>query len=235
MKNLLLLFFLLPVLLTGQSTSICQIQGSGSATPFDGQVVTTSGVVTSTFMDAGQVGGYFHRYDGFSSLSPKDATWPSKIFNLDANNLEGLKEKITIHQLAKSVAISEDSVIENILGKQGFLQTSSVEAMTMKATPTKQYATHKSIEKVTDIIGAKAFAKIASNAFGYTIYDSTISSLVHSPKIQLFLGVSQESYMSCGIVFQDSNGDLPLFQICFWFIRIIILRVLIHQTDLHLT
>lgn len=43
--------------LTAQS--ICQIQGSGAASDYDGQTVTTEGVVTALFTGTGSVNGYF--------------------------------------------------------------------------------------------------------------------------------------------------------------------------------
>ena len=66
----------------------------------------------------GQVGGYFRQYEGFSSLSPKDATWPSKVFNLQEQNIKNLKEDISKYQLSNSVAIGENKHIESTLKAQ---------------------------------------------------------------------------------------------------------------------
>ncbi|KAA1245429.1 GNAT family N-acetyltransferase [Aquimarina sp. RZ0] len=161
----------------------------------------------------GQVGGYFHQYEGFSSLSPKDATWPSKIFNLKTHHIERLKGNIEGYKLTKSVAVAENEHIEALLKTQGFIPTSSVEAMTMKVQLKTVYTEYPEIEKVTDEIGAKTFAKIASEAFRYSIYNSTINPLIQNEKVQLFLGKYKGNYVSCGIVFQDSNGDSGLHMI----------------------
>ncbi len=161
----------------------------------------------------GQVGGYFHQYDSFSCLSPKDATWPSKIFNLKESYITQLKTQIVSHQLTKSVAVHANERIETLLQEQGFTQTSSVEAMTMSGKITTQYTTHPEIEKVKTIFGAEKFAKISSEAFGYTIYNSSIILLIWSDSIQLFLGTYQGRYVSCGIVFKDTNGDSGLHMI----------------------
>ncbi|MDT0607054.1 GNAT family N-acetyltransferase [Croceitalea rosinachiae] len=161
----------------------------------------------------GQVGGYFHQYKGFSSLSPEDATWPSKIFNLEEQHIQGLKESVTKYQLAKSLAVEENVGIEELLKVQGLTQTSSVEAMTMHMKEEPKYAGSSDIEKVRDVLGAQTFARIASEAFRYTIYEGTISPLIQSDKIQLFLGKHKGDYVSCGIVFQDSNGDSGLHMI----------------------
>lgn len=161
----------------------------------------------------GQVGGYFHQYDGFSSLSPKDATWPSKIFNLNENYIPQLKSNIERHHLSKSVAIEEIETLEAKLQEHGFKRTSTVEAMTMKIKGKTHYATYPEIEKVTDTFGVNAFAKIASEAFGYIIYPNTITPLIQSERIQLFMGKHQNSYVSCGIVFRDSDEDSGLHMI----------------------
>ena len=161
----------------------------------------------------GQVGGYFHGYNGFSSLSPKDATWPSKVFDLKENHIRELKSNITTHHLAKSVAVAENETLDALLRAEGFAQTSSVAAMSMNVKVTALYATHPEIEKITDEFGAELFAKIASEAFGYTIYTNTIVPLLSSTKVQLFLGKHRSQYISCGIVFKDSNGDSGLHMI----------------------
>ncbi len=161
----------------------------------------------------GQVGGYFHQYNGFSSLSPKDATWPSKTFDLKENHIRELKGNIATYHLSKSVVVAENETLEALLLAEGFTQTSSVAAMSMDAGVTAQYAAHPEIEKVTDEFGAELFAKIASEAFGYTIYTSTIVPLLSSTKVQLFLGDHRSQYVSCGIVFKDSNGDSGLHMI----------------------
>lgn len=161
----------------------------------------------------GQVGGYFHQYEGFSSLSPKDTTWPSKIFSLKRHHIERLKGHIERYKLTKSVAVAEDEPIEALLKTEGFIPTSSVEAMTMKVQLKIAYTEYPEIEKVADEIEAKIFAKIASEAFGYNIYDSIISPIIQSEKVQFFLGKHKGNYVSCGIVFQDSNGDSGLHMI----------------------
>ncbi|WP_394746872.1 GNAT family N-acetyltransferase [Spongiimicrobium salis] len=161
----------------------------------------------------GQVGGYFHKYDGFSSLSPKDATWPSKIFDLKENHIRDLKPHIATYHLAKSVALAENETLETLLRAEGFTQTSSVAAMSMNARPTIPYATYPEIEKITEVSSAKIFAKIASEAFGYVIYPNTILSLLSSSKIHLFLGKYRNQYVSCGLLFHDSNGDAGLHMI----------------------
>lgn len=44
---------------SAEAQSICQIQGSGAASPYNGQTVTTQGIVTALFTGFGSIGGYF--------------------------------------------------------------------------------------------------------------------------------------------------------------------------------
>ena len=57
------LYLLLLIVLghTAFSQSICEIQGSGDNSPYNGQSVTTEGIITAIFSGAGSVGG-FDRY-----------------------------------------------------------------------------------------------------------------------------------------------------------------------------
>ena len=56
-------FLLLPLILplgnTAFSQSICEIQGNGANSPYNGQSVTTEGIITAVFSGSGTVGGYF--------------------------------------------------------------------------------------------------------------------------------------------------------------------------------
>jgi len=59
----LLRFLLLPLILllsfSAFSQSICEIQGGGANSPFNGQSITTEGIITAVFSGSGTVGGYF--------------------------------------------------------------------------------------------------------------------------------------------------------------------------------
>lgn len=44
---------------TAFSQSICEIQGNGANSPYNGQSVTTEGIITAVFSGSGSVGGYF--------------------------------------------------------------------------------------------------------------------------------------------------------------------------------
>lgn len=60
MKNIYLFLFLFAVsAMSAQTVSIPAIQGSGSSSPYSGQVVTTSGVVTAKYIGNGMINGFF--------------------------------------------------------------------------------------------------------------------------------------------------------------------------------
>ena len=44
---------------SAEAQTICQIQGSGANSPYNGQTVTTQGLVTALFTGFGSIGGYF--------------------------------------------------------------------------------------------------------------------------------------------------------------------------------
>lgn len=57
MRRLSLLLLLLPTMVVAQS--ICAIQGSGISSPFEGQQVTTEGIVTAVYTGTGSINGYY--------------------------------------------------------------------------------------------------------------------------------------------------------------------------------
>lgn len=48
-----------PLMASAQITPICQIQGAGAASAYDGQVITTTGIVTAIHLGTGTLQGYF--------------------------------------------------------------------------------------------------------------------------------------------------------------------------------
>lgn len=62
MRRTLLLATVFPFLTHAQS--ICEIQGDGATSPYEGQQVTTEGVVTAVFTGSGSINGYFIEQPG---------------------------------------------------------------------------------------------------------------------------------------------------------------------------
>ena len=60
---------------------------------------------------------------------------------------------------------------------------------------------------------ASEFAAVASKAFGYTIYASTIRALLGHPQFHLYLGMHLGTYASCGIVYFDADGNSGIHMI----------------------
>lgn len=57
MQRILILLALFPSIVHAQP--ICAIQGSGATSPYEGQLVTTEGIVTAVFTGAGSLNGYY--------------------------------------------------------------------------------------------------------------------------------------------------------------------------------
>ncbi len=161
----------------------------------------------------GHAGGYFHHDNGYDYLTPKDATWPSKVFNLKASFTGQLKLRMYANSLPKSVAVEQDGSLEKILTHNGFVKTSVVKGMTLQVTPKMVFTSYTEIEKVKDAKGLQLFTNIASKAFGYTIYPSTLIALLNDKNVQLFIGRHQKDYVSCGILFLDRMGHSGLHMI----------------------
>ena len=62
MRRTLLPFAIFPIM--AQAQSICAIQGSGAASPYEGQQVTTEGIVTAVFTGIGSINGYYIEHPG---------------------------------------------------------------------------------------------------------------------------------------------------------------------------
>ncbi|MEM9050846.1 MAG: phospholipase D-like domain-containing protein, partial [Bacteroidota bacterium] len=69
MKRFLSIVILILAGLTTQGQSISEIQGQGGASPFDGQVVTTTGIVTASFVTGGNPTSAYFLQDGTGQRS----------------------------------------------------------------------------------------------------------------------------------------------------------------------
>ena len=69
MKRFLTIFILILTGLTSQGQSISEIQGQGADSPFDGQVVTTTGIVTSSFITGSNPTSAYFLQDGSGQRS----------------------------------------------------------------------------------------------------------------------------------------------------------------------
>ena len=161
----------------------------------------------------GQAGDFFHQNEGYSIISAKDFSWPSKIFQLTAPNVELLKQSIQSEEIPKSIAIEDGGSFEQELEQTGFQKSSVVNGMTLPITRFTSFSISKNIDRVRNHKEIKVFAQIASEAFGYTIYPSTLFPLIKENRVQLFMGKYKSNYVSCGMLFLDLNNDSGLHMI----------------------
>ncbi|WP_422104187.1 GNAT family N-acetyltransferase [Winogradskyella sp.] len=161
----------------------------------------------------GNVGGYIHQYDGYTSLLPLTGEWPSKIYNLQNANIAQLKTNILECDLPKSIALDAEDKLNLNLEKQGFTKKSVVEGMSLKVKSNMTFKESSNITEVVDQIGIQCFANIASEAFGYNIDSASIIGLLKNDRTQLYLRKCKDQFVSCGILFLDIKGDSGLHMI----------------------
>ncbi|MEX0312913.1 MAG: GNAT family N-acetyltransferase [Allomuricauda sp.] len=157
----------------------------------------------------GVKGIFFTHGKDYKFCMPENMSWPSKVFGVDSDkkDFEDLYTNMKNGLLPNSLGIAEDELVEKRLLKQGFAKTSEVKGMFLNlSNENKPNDSFPSIHKVDTQLKAIEFAKIASESFGYKINTSTITPLLNDDsKIRLYLGSHEGSFVSCGIIFLDTN------------------------------
>lgn len=161
----------------------------------------------------GEAGNFFLRDGGYSTISAENFTWPSRIFDLSSPDVKLLKQTIQLKGMPHSVAVEDGDGIGNELENNGFQMRSVVDGMTLLLKPGMSFSISKNIVSVGNRKEIKIFANIASEAFGYTIYPSSLFGLLEANRVQLFMGKYKDDYVSCGILYLDSNEDSGLHMI----------------------
>ena len=161
----------------------------------------------------GEAGNFFRRDGGYSTISAEDFTWPSRIFDLSSPDVKLLKQTIQLKGMPHSVAVEDGDEIGKELENNGFQMRSAVDGMTLELKPSMSFSASKNIDRVSNREEIKVFANIASEAFGYTIYPSSLFGLLVAKRVQLFMGRYKDDYASCGILYLDSNKDSGLHMI----------------------
>ena len=161
----------------------------------------------------GEAGNIFSRNGGYSIISAKDFTWPSRIFDLSSPDVNLLKQTIKSKGMPHSIAVEDGDGIGKELENNGFQMRSVVDGMTLLLKPSMSFSASRNIFRVSNREEIKTFATIASEAFGYTIYPSSLSGLLGANEVQLYIGKYKDDYVSCGILFLDSNRDAGLHMI----------------------
>ncbi|MEM6815653.1 MAG: GNAT family N-acetyltransferase [Bacteroidota bacterium] len=161
----------------------------------------------------GEAGNFFRRDGVYSTISAEDFTWPTRIFDLSSPNVKLLKQTIQLKGMPHSVALEDGGEIGKELEKNGFQMRSVVDGMTLLLKPSISFSISKNIDRVSNREEIKLFANIASEAFGYNIYPSSLFGLLGANRVELFIGRYKDDYVSCGILFLDSNKDSGLHMI----------------------
>lgn len=157
----------------------------------------------------GHNGGFLKKEKGFNSTNPPENSWPSKIFNINAEELDvkDLHLKIQLKKLPNSIGMYEQASLEKILTSNGYGLTSTLKAMALTTNGILcDKITESDFLKVGSKYEAGLFARVASESFGYPVKTSTIIPLYKDPAFKLFLGKRNGSFPSCGMVYSDKNG-----------------------------
>lgn len=157
----------------------------------------------------GHNGGFFNKGKGFESTCPSEKSWPSKIFNLNLEdlNLKDLGQKIYSKELPNSVVVYEQESFRKTMSSNGYNLTSTLKAMAL-TTNNILYGSIKESDflQVSSDYDAGLFAQVATESFGYSVETSTILPLYKDPAFKLFLGKYRGSFSSCGMVYLDKYG-----------------------------
>jgi len=154
-------------------------------------------------------GEFLHQGVGYQyTKAPKDS-WPSKVFGLmpDKFTAKDLFDGIGDGKLPNAIGMREQNETGNLLSENGFKLKSKVKAMSLNISSLPHFTGDvEGIITVDSDETAKLFAQVASEAFGYTILESTISPLLEDSGFQLFLGKHEKMYATCGMVYLDKDG-----------------------------
>ncbi|SDM32556.1 GNAT family N-acetyltransferase [Kriegella aquimaris] len=164
----------------------------------------------------GDKGGFLKKEKGFNSTNPPENSWPSKVFNVDIENLDlkELEQKIHSKKLPNSVAVYEQESTGKILTSNGYSLTSTLKAMALITNGIIYNNINESdFLEVCSKYDAGLFAQVASDSFGYPVKTSTIIPLYNDSAFKLFLGKHQGSFPSCGIIYLDKKGNSGIHMI----------------------
>lgn len=172
--------------------------------------------------EIGHAGNFIKETEGYTYTSPFNFSWPSNIFDINQNVLNHTEflQDLKKENLPNSIAFGSNKDIEKLTEK-GFLEKSQLNCMYLNLR--KHIAIrsdYKNFEEVTNSKQIEVFAAVASASFNYPVLNSTIERIASNERIFLFLGKYLGTYVSCGILYLDKQGDsgihmigtLPKFQ-----------------------
>ncbi len=152
--------------------------------------------------------------DNYSTVSMEGSDWPNRIFNL-RNTTEALEEILQLSQegiLPEILAVTKPNDLRTnpnlkfVFGQKNM-------ALDLKSI-TNKLLVNPNIKRVEIKESAIAFAKTASDSFGYRVDPDVIYKIVsESETIRLFIYKEMGESLGCGIVFFDSNNNAGLHMI----------------------
>ena len=165
----------------------------------------------------GRYGECLYENKGYKYTAPEANSWPSRVFELDGElvHLPDLFQRMQAGQLPRYISMNEEPELEQRLIKQGFVLQSAVKGMYMNLTNQKlPKGALNEIERVENKQGKEIFAQIVSQSFGYEIHDKTIEAIpLDSSRLKIYIAKYNGEYVSCGMVFLDSQEHAGLHMI----------------------
>lgn len=153
--------------------------------------------------------GSFNKEKGFAFTKPEPDSWPSKVYNIEVDNLNivELKKRIRTGEIPNSIGIPECENTKKLLESNNFCSTSKVKAMALSTDLLYYDDIDESAFLLVDSRNkASMFAKTASASFGYLVDTSVVQYLINKENMQLFLGRYNDDFPSCGMIYLDKNG-----------------------------
>lgn len=153
--------------------------------------------------------GSFNKEKGFAFTKPEPHSWPSKVYNIEVDNINivEFKKRIRTGEIPNSIGIPECENTKKLLESNNFCSTAKVKAMAMSTEQLYYDDIDESAFLLVDSRNkASMFAKTASASFGYLVDTSVVQYLINKENMQLFLGRYNDDFPSCGMIYLDKNG-----------------------------
>lgn len=166
--------------------------------------------------EIGVSNGFYKAETAYHFTRPEDNSWPSKVFIYDASEVDYNKvhRNMELGLLPDSLNVICEHHDEKKILNSGFKKLSEVKPMALNITHgNKPELDFSSIQRVRTQLGARQFAHVASQSFGYPVHEKTILNLVSNSKIRMYIGKINDVVASCGMIFLDHNGDSGIHMI----------------------
>jgi GNAT superfamily N-acetyltransferase len=150
----------------------------------------------------------------YSAVSMDDSDWPNRIFDLK-NNKDINFEIINPSKEGKLPTLISIPAPNDLRDNPDLVISFSQKNMCLDLKSHRNKITNnRNIKRVKTEKDAIAFAKTATESFGYQVDFNVIHLLItNSKSIRLFIYKEKKECLGCGIVFFDSNNNAGLHMI----------------------